>query len=76
MGKFKHIFEPNFFRDIQKILQDKASMDMTVNEFKYINQYLLGKKYQSFTIDMSKHKYQGQYRLGMNSKFVPNSSPF
>ena len=32
-------------------------------------------KYQPFTIDMKKDKYTGCYRLGLNSKFIPNSSP-
>ena len=28
-----HIFEPNNFRDVQNLYQDKASMDMTLKEF-------------------------------------------
>ena len=31
-----HIFKPNTFRDVQKVYQDKASMDMTLNEFNYL----------------------------------------
>ena len=30
-----HILKPNKFRDVQNLYQDKASMDMTPNEFKY-----------------------------------------
>ena len=38
---------------------------------------LVGKKYYQFlTIDMTKDKYQGRYRLGLNNIFVPDSSPF
>ena len=29
-----HIFKPNNFRDVQNLYQDKASTDMTLNEFK------------------------------------------
>ena len=64
-----HIFEPNNFRD-------KASMDMTFNEFKYLTSTCWNEKYQPFTIHMRKDKCQGRYRLGLNSIFVPNSSPF
>ena len=28
------------------------------------------------TIDVTKNRYQGRYRLGLNSIFVPDSSPF
>ena len=30
-----HIFKPNKFRDVQNLYQDKASMGMNPNEFKY-----------------------------------------
>ena len=32
-----HIFKPNKFRDVQNLYQDKASMNMTLDEFKYLN---------------------------------------
>ena len=32
-----------------------------------------GKNYQLFTIVMTKDKYRGRYRLGLNSLFVPES---
>ena len=35
-GNVYHIFKPNNFRDIPKLYQDKASMDMTLNEFKLL----------------------------------------
>ena len=35
-GKIYHIFEPNIYRDVLIIYQDKASMDMTLDEFKYL----------------------------------------
>ena len=34
-GNIYHI-KPNNFRDVQIFYQDKASMDMTLNEFKYL----------------------------------------
>ena len=33
-GNISHIFKPSNFRDVQVFYQDKASMDMTSNEFK------------------------------------------
>ena len=75
-GNIFHIFKPNNFRDVLNIYQDKASMDMTLNEFKYLTSTGWNKKYQALTIDMTKDKYCGRYRLGLNSIFVPDSSPF
>ena len=51
-------------------------MDMTLDELKYLTSTCWNEQYQPFTIDMTKDKYQGPYRLGLNSIFVPNSSPF
>ena len=35
-GNIYHIFKPNNFRDVLNLYQDKASMDMTLNEFKLL----------------------------------------
>ena len=35
-GNIYHTFKPNKFRDVQNLYQDKASMDMTLNEFKLL----------------------------------------
>ena len=51
-------------------------MDMTLNEFKYLSSICWNEKYQPLTIDMTKDKNTGRYRLGLNSIFVPNTSPF
>ena len=51
-------------------------MDMTLNEFKYLTSTCWNEKYQPLTIDMTKDKFCGRHRLGLNSIFVPNSSPF
>ena len=75
-GNICHIFKPNNFLDVRNIYQDKASMDMTLDEFKYLTSICSDKKYQPITIDMTKDKYQGRHRLGLNNIFVPNSSPF
>ena len=75
-GNIYHIFKPNNFRDVQKLYQDKASMDMTLNEFKYLTFTCWKKNYQPFTIHMTKDRYQGRYRLGLNNIIVPNTSPF
>ena len=75
-GNIFHIFKPNNFRDVLNLYQDKSSMDMTLNEFKLLTSSCWIEKYQPLTIDMTKDKYTGRYRLGLNSIFVPNSSPF
>ena len=75
-GNIYHIFKPNNFRDVQNLYQDKASMDMILNEFKYLTSTCWNEKYQPLTIDMTKDKYTGRYRLGLNSIFVPDSSRF
>ena len=75
-GNIYHIFKPNNFRDVINLYQDKASMDMTLNEFKLLKSTCWNKNYQPLTIDMTKDRYQGRYRLGLNNIFVPDSSPF
>ena len=74
-GKIYHIFKRNIIRDVQNLYQDKTSMDMTLNEFKLLTTTGWNKNYQPLTIDMTKDKYTGRYRLGLNSIFVPNSIP-
>ena len=51
-------------------------MDMTLNEFIYLSNICWEKGCQPLTIDMTKGKYTGRYRLGLNSLFVPDSSSF
>ena len=51
-------------------------MDMTLNEFKLLTPTSWNKNYKALTIDMTKDQYQGQYRLGLNNIFVPDSPPF
>ena len=75
-GNIYHIFKPNNFRDVKNLYQDKASMDMTLNEFKLLTSTCWNRSFQPLKIDMTKDKYQGRYRLGLNSIFVPDSSPF
>ena len=72
-GNMYHIFKPNNFLDVRNIYQDKASMDITLDEFKYITSTCWNEKYQTLTIDMTKDKFCGRTRLGINSIFVPNS---
>ena len=75
-GNIFHIFKPNNFRDVLNLYQDKSSMDMTLNEFKLLTSTCWNEKSQPLSIDMTKDKYTGRYRLGLNSIFVPDSSPF
>ena len=75
-GNIFHIFKRNNFRDVMNLYQDKRSMDMTLNEFKLLTSTCWNEKYQPLTIDMTKDKYCGRCRLGLNSIFVPDSSLF
>ena len=73
-GNIYHIFKPKNFSDVQKLHQDKTNMDTDLSEFKLLTSTSWNEKYQPLTIDLTKDKYVARYRLGLNSKFVPNSS--
>ena len=75
-GNIYHILKPNNFLNVRNIYQDKASMDMTLDESKYLTSTCWIEKNQTLITDMTKDKYQGRYRLGLNSIFVPRSTPF
>ena len=75
-GNIFHIFQPNSFRNVINLYQDNSSIDMTLNEFKLLTSTCWNEKYHPLTIDMTKDKNQGRYRLVLNSIFVPDSSPF
>ena len=60
-GNVFHLFKPNNYLDVRNIYQDKASMDMNLNEFKLLTSICWNKKYQPLTIDMTKDKYQGRF---------------
>ena len=75
-GNIYHIFKPNNFRDVINLYQDKASMNMNLNEFKYLTSTCWNKKYQPLTIDMTKNASDGRYILELNSIFVPDTTPF
>ena len=75
-GNIYHNFKSNNSLDVRIIYQDKASMDMSLDEFKYLTSTCWNQNYQPLTIDMTKYKYQGRYRLGLNSIFVPDTTPF
>ena len=75
-GNVFHLCKPNNYLDVRNIYQDKASMDMTLDEFKCLTSTCWNKNYKPLTIDMTEDKYTGRYRLGLNSIFVPDRSPF
>ena len=75
-GNIYQIFKPNNFRDVQNIYQDKASMDMTPNDFKNLTSICWNEKYKPLTIDMTRDKKTRRYRLGLNSIFELDSNPF
>ena len=74
-GIIYHKFKPNNFLDVRNIYQDKASTDMSLNEFKLLTSICWSEKCQPLTVDMTKDKYCGRYRLRLKSIFVPDS-PF
>ena len=49
-----HTFKPNNFREVQNLYEDKASMDMTLKEFKFLTSTCWIEKYQPLTHDMTK----------------------
>ena len=51
-GNIYHIFKPNNFLDVRNIYQDKTSMDMTLDEFKYITSTCWNEKNQTLTIEL------------------------
>ena len=75
-GKIYHVFKPNIFLHVRNIYQDQASMDMTLDDFKYLTSTCWNEKYQPLTIDMFKDKYTSRYRLRLNSLVIPDSNPF
>ena len=75
-GNICHKFKPNSFLDLRNFYEDKASMDMTLNEFEYLTSTCWREKNQPLTVDMIRDAYDGRYRLGLKSIFVPDSSLF
>ena len=73
-GNIYRFFKTNNFRDVQNLYQDKAFMDMTLIEFKYLTSFCWDKKYQPVTIDMNKDRHTGRYRLALDSIFVSLST--
>ena len=59
-GNIYHIFKPINFRDVRILYKDKASMDMTLNEFKLLTSTCWNKNYQPLTINMTKDRYHGR----------------
>ena len=75
-GNIYHIFKPNNLFDVRNIYHDKDSMDMTLDGFKYLTSTCWNEKYKLLTIDMTKDKFCGRYRLRLNSIIVPNTTLF
>ena len=49
---------------------------MTLYKFKLLTFTCWNEKYQPLPFDLTKNRYQGGYRLGLNSIFVPKSLLF
>ena len=74
IGNISHSFKPNNFKDLRSLYQDKPCTDMTLIGNKQITSSCWYERYQTLTIDMTKNKYAGRYRLGLNSLFVPDTT--
>ena len=55
-GIISHILNSNNFRYVQNLNQDKASMDMTLIEFKFLTSTCGNENYQHLTFDSTKDK--------------------
>ena len=65
--------KPEMFKSLYEW---KAPIEMTLNEYIWFTVCCRNEKYQSLTIDMTKDKNTGRYRLGLKSVIVPDGSPF
>ena len=54
------MLKPNNFRDVQNLYHGKASMEMTLNEFKNVTNICWNEKHQPLTFDMTKGKHTGR----------------
>ena len=70
------MFKSNSFRKVQNLYQDKASMDITLIEFKKLTSLCWNEKYQNLSIGITKDEYTGRYRLGIYSNFIPETNAF
>ena len=50
------MFKPNNFVVVRNIYRDEASMDMTLDDFKYLTSTCWKEKNQPLTIDMTKDR--------------------
>ena len=60
-GNIYHIIKPNNLFDVRNFFQDKVSMDMTLDEFKYLTSTCWNKNYQPLSIVMTKDNFTGRY---------------
>ena len=52
-GNTYHIFKPKLFRDVHNFFQDKASMDISIDEVPFLISICWVEKPQLLTIDMT-----------------------
>ena len=58
-GNIYHKFKRNNFLDVRFIYQDEVSMDMALEEFKYLTSTCWNENYIPLTIDMTIDKFTG-----------------
>jgi len=71
-----HHFITNNLYNVQAIYQQLASTDMKIKEFKTLCDDIWSKDYQFLTIDSTKKKNTGKYRLNLKTLYIPETNPF
>ena len=75
-GNLHHMFKSNISRDVPNLYQDNASVNMTLNDFKFLRPNCRTERYQLVAFDMTEDNYTRRYSLGLKCMFVPDSSHF
>ena len=62
-------------KDVENIYQDLISADMKIKEFKTLCQLAWKEPFGDLIIDLTKDKYLGKYRVGLNQYYLPETDP-
>ena len=62
-------------KDVENIYQDLVSADMVIKEFKTLCQLAWSKPFGYLIIDLTKDRFLGKYRVGVDQFYLPESNP-
>ena len=62
-------------KDVENIYQDLVSADMIIKEFKTLCQLAWSKPFGYLIIDLTKDRFLGKYRVGVDQFYLPESNP-